>query len=54
MLTSKFNNDVYYSNEQVASAGGISLLEINILERYFCNTVDFHLYISTEDFDRYL
>ena len=54
LLTSKFNNDVYYSNEQVAGAGGISLIEINVLERFFCETVDFNLYISEEDFDRYL
>ena len=50
LLTSKFYNDVYFSNEQIASAGGMSLEELNMLEVYQLETMDHALYISSEDF----
>ena len=54
LLTSKFFNDVYYSNEQIGSVGGVSLYEINMLELYYLDMIDYLLFISPEDFCRYL
>ena len=34
--------------------GGISLFEINLLERYYLELIDHNLYISTEEFSKYL
>jgi hypothetical protein len=50
LLTSKFYNDVYFSNDRIASAGGMSLDELNMLELFQLETMDYCLYISTEDF----
>jgi hypothetical protein len=34
--------------------GGISLFEINLLEKYYLELIDHNLYISTEEFSKYL
>jgi hypothetical protein len=33
MLAAKFFDDFYYKNEYYAKVGGITIIEINILER---------------------
>ena len=51
MLTSKVNNDHYYSNSFLAEVGGVSLANINDLELYFMQVCDYRLHISTEEFE---
>ena len=46
-------NDTYFTNTYVAQVGGVSLDNINQLERYFITMVDWDLNISTEEFDFY-
>ena len=53
LLTAKMYNDTYYTNQYVASVGGVSLQNINELERFFMLMIDWRLYITTEEFDHY-
>ena len=46
-------NDTYYTNQFIAQVGGVSLPNINELERFFMQMIDWNLYISTEEFEFY-
>ena len=46
-------NDTYFTNRYIAQIGGVSLANINELERYFMEVLDWNLYISTEEFNFY-
>jgi uncharacterized circularly permuted ATP-grasp superfamily protein len=48
LLTSKFYNDIYYQNKYIAEEGGVPLEELNLLEKYFLDTIDYRLTV-TED-----
>lgn len=52
LVTKKFN-DHYYSNMQIACAGGVTLLELNSLELIFLDTVEWSLNITTDEFAHY-
>lgn len=53
LLTSKLFNDTYYTNKYIAEVGGVTLANINDLERYFVEMVDYHLNVTTEEFEFY-
>lgn len=53
LLTSKMFNDTYYTNKYIAEVGGVSLANINDLERYFVEMVDYNLNVTTEEFAFY-
>jgi len=53
LLTSKMYNDTFYTNQYIASVGGVTLPNINELERYFMHMIDWNLYISTEEYAFY-
>lgn len=53
MVAAKFFDDVYYSNEFYAKVGGVTTEEINELEIYFLNLLDFHLYVSSQEYEFY-
>ena len=53
LITSKMFNDTYYTNQYIAQIGGVTLENINELERYFMMVVDWNLYISSEEFKFY-
>ncbi len=46
-------NDTYYTNQYIAQVGGVTLPNINELERYFMLVVDWNLYISPKEFAFY-
>ena len=46
-------NDTYYTNQYVASVGGVTLQNINQLERFFMQMLDWNVFISEELFDFY-
>jgi len=46
-------NDTYYTNKYIAQIGGVTLPNINELERYFMAMIGWNLYISEEEFDFY-
>ena len=53
LLSIKFNEDDYYSNEYYAKVGGISLDELNKLEETILSLLDFSLFIDDELYDNY-
>ena len=53
LIASKMFNDTYYTNQFIAQVGGVSLPNINELERFFMQMIDWNLYISTEEFEFY-
>lgn len=46
-------NDTYYTNQYIASVGGVSLQNINELERFYMSMIDWNLHITREEFDFY-
>mmetsp|Transcript_33186 Transcript_33186/g.41049 ORF Transcript_33186/g.41049 Transcript_33186/m.41049 type:complete len:97 (-) Transcript_33186:796-1086(-) len=46
-------NDTYYTNRYIAEVGGVTLANINDLERYFMQVIDWNINISTEEFQFY-
>ena len=53
LLCSKFFNDIYYSNEQIGQLGGIHPSEMNLLEAYMLDMLDYILFIEEEEYSRY-
>ena len=53
LITAKFNNDIFFANNYIASVGGVTLQNLNELEKYFIKMVDWKVYISTEEFLQY-
>ena len=53
MLAVKFFDDVYYSNAYYAKVGGVKGPEMNLLELHFLKLIDWHLFVSPEEFDLY-
>ena len=53
LVTSKMFNDTYYTNQYVASVGGVTLQNINQLERFFMQMLDWNVFISEELFHFY-
>ena len=54
LLAIKYNEDLYFTNEQYAKIGGVSLKEINCLEYCSFQLLDFNLYISDDIYQKYL
>ena len=53
MLGAKFFDDYFYNNEYYAKIGGISNVEMNLLEIEFLNLINFSLYVDPILFFRY-
>lgn len=53
MIGSKFMCDSFYSNSRYAKVGGISLAELNLLEREFLAAIDYRLVTSIEELNKY-
>jgi len=53
ILAIKYNEDYYDDNAYFAKVGGISLNEMNILEKEFLDLIDFRLFVSVEIFSKY-
>ena len=49
----KFSNDVFYSTADVAATCGISARELNALERYTLQLLDYELFITEEQFAQF-
>lgn len=54
LIAIKYNEDVYYTNMHYANVGGISLEELNCLEYYTIQLLNFDLYISDEIYQKYV
>ena len=53
LVASKMFNDTYYTNQYIAQVGGVTLKNINELERFFMHLIDWKVNITTEEFDLY-
>jgi len=53
VIAIKYNEDFYDDNAYFAQVGGISLKEINILEKEFLDLISFRCFISEEIFTKY-
>ena len=53
LITSKFYNDIYFANQYIASVGGVPTQNLNQLEDFYLEMIDWNLYISPEDFESY-
>jgi len=53
ILSIKYNEDDYYSNEYYAKVGGISLLEMNNLELEAILLIKHRLFVDLEFFNKY-
>lgn len=53
LVLTKFYNDIFYSNEDIASISGLTLQDLNRIEKYLLDTVDYHLFISPEEYELY-
>ena len=53
LVCSKFSNDIYYSNRDFATITGIPNAEVNNIERYCLDLLDFDLFITEEEFAKY-
>ena len=54
LLAIKYNEDLYFTNEHYAKVGGISLQELNNLEHFSFQLLDYNLYISEDIYEKYL
>jgi len=54
LLAIKYNDDVYFDNKYYARVGGISLKELNRLERKAISFMNYNLYISSGTYEEYL
>jgi hypothetical protein len=53
MIAIKYNEDDYYANSHYAKVGGISLNELNHLERDFIDWIDFRVFVTKDIYDKY-
>jgi Cyclin len=53
LLAAKFFDDAYYNNAYYAKVGGVLTPEINGLEVDFLFRINFSLYVTTDEFDKY-
>jgi len=53
VLAAKFHSDTHFSNRFYAKVGGVSLRELNSLERCFLDLLDWNLTISEEQYSQY-
>ena len=54
LLAIKYNEDIYFTNEQYAKIGGVPLKELNRLEFISIEFLNFDLYISEDIYQKYL
>jgi|LauGreDrversion4_2_1035121.scaffolds.fasta_scaffold916540_1 hypothetical protein len=53
LVCTKFSNDIYYGNHVIAQAGGLQTAELNLIERFLLNLLDYNLFVSTEEFTKF-
>jgi len=53
MIAVKYCNDIYYDNKMFSKIGGVSLQQINRLEKEFLYLISYNLYFQEEAFLEY-
>ena len=53
IISIKFLDDKYYNNEYYAKVGGVSVQELNRMEKEFLFLIGFRLFVEEELFSKY-
>lgn len=53
LVCTKFYNDIYYSNSDIATISGVLLEELNLIEIHFLELIGYQVYVSTEELAHY-
>jgi len=53
VVAAKFHDDEFYCNSFYSRVGGLSLQEMNYMEKEFLNGIQYNLYIGTEIYELY-
>eukprot|EP00927_Polykrikos_kofoidii_P056914 TRINITY_DN51000_c0_g1_i1.p1 TRINITY_DN51000_c0_g1~~TRINITY_DN51000_c0_g1_i1.p1 ORF type:complete len:269 (-),score=23.63 TRINITY_DN51000_c0_g1_i1:317-1123(-) len=53
VIAAKFQDDRHYTNAVYARIGGVSIADLDALERVFLSIVDWNLYVSRPEYERY-
>ena len=53
LVSIKYNEDDYFSNEFYAKVGGIRMTDMNKLEYEFLSLIEFNLFVNEEVFNKY-
>ena len=54
LISIKYNEDHYFDNKFYSRVGGVSLTELNFLEKEMLYLLNYELYISSETYEKYL
>ena len=54
VIAIKYNEDLYFTNEQYAKVGGVSVQASNDLELYSIQLLNFNLFISEDIYEKYI
>jgi hypothetical protein len=50
LICTKFYNDVFYSNSDIAAISGVHPQELNLIERYTLETLGYSLLVTGEEY----
>ncbi|KAA8494953.1 Cyclin-P3-1 [Porphyridium purpureum] len=53
VIAAKFSDDIYYQNSFYAKVGGISVGELNALEREMLSLLNFRLYVDLDEYEAF-
>ena len=53
LIAIKVNEDQIFNMEYYSQTCGVKITELNKLESFFCNVVNFHFYIDEKEFEMY-
>lgn len=53
LITQKMFSDTFYSNRNMAQIGGVTLENINEMESFFLQAIDWNLFIHKEELEKY-
>ena len=53
VVLTKLQNDKFFRNQDLATVAGLTLQDLNALESEFLTTIDYHLHITAETYQRY-
>jgi hypothetical protein len=54
LIATKYIDDYYLSNKYYARIAGVPVRELNLLESKFLSYIQYDLYVSDEEFNKYL
>ena len=52
-MATKFYNDIYYTNSDIANVSGVHPLELNLIERHLLQLIGYTLLVTEEELAHY-